>query len=105
MTKSKIQRVKRLNHGSAWVVSANMGYGHQRAVFPLKDIAEGGFITVGKNDGSSAKEQKSWRRLLNTYETISRARGIPIIGKSIFAMFDSLAHIPEFYPIRNLSRS
>jgi hypothetical protein len=105
MMKSKVQRARRLKRISAWVVSADMGYGHQRAVFPLKDIAEGGFITVGKNDGSNTKEQKSWKRLLNTYESISRARGIPFVGKLIFATFDTLAHIPDFYPIRNLSRS
>ncbi len=105
MVKSKKQRAKQPRHISAWVVSADMGYGHQRAVFPLKSISEEGLITVGKNDGSSTKEQKSWKRLLNTYETLSRARGIPLIGKPIFAMFDTMMHIPEFYPMRNLSRS
>jgi hypothetical protein len=105
MIKSRKQRAKRLKQISAWVVSADMGYGHQRAVFPLKDIAQEGLITIGKNDGSSAKEKKSWKRLLNTYESFSRSRGIPFIGRLIFAMFDALMHIPEFYPIRNLSRS
>lgn len=89
----------------AWVVSADMGYGHQRAVYPLKDIAEGGLITAGRNDHSSEKEKKQWSRLLNVYESFSRARGIPFIGKPIFAMLDSLMHIPSFYPIRNLSHS
>lgn len=89
----------------AWVVSADMGYGHQRAVFPLHSIAEEGLITVGKNDNSSQKEKKQWSRLLNVYETFSRARGIPLIGKPIFAMLDTLMHIPSFYPIRNLSHS
>jgi hypothetical protein len=89
----------------AWVVSADMGYGHQRAVFPLNAIAEEGLITVGKNDNSSEKEKKQWTRLLNVYESFSRARGIPLIGKPIFAMLDSLLHIPSFYPIRNLSHS
>jgi hypothetical protein len=105
MIKSKEPRAKRPGHGSAWVVSADMGYGHQRAVFPLKDIAEGGLITVGKNDGSDAKEQKSWKRILNAYESLSRTRGIPFIGKPIFSMFDTMMHIPEFYPMRNLSRT
>jgi len=105
MMKPKRQRAKRLKHISAWVVSADMGYGHQRAVFPLKDISKEGFITVGKNDGSNTKEQKSWKRLVNAYESFSRSRGIPLVGKPIFAMFDALMHIPEFYPIRNLSRS
>jgi hypothetical protein len=89
----------------AWVVSADMGYGHQRAVFPLKDIAEEGLITAGKNDNSTEKEKKQWLRLLNVYESFSRARGIPVIGKPLFAMLDALMHIPSFYPIRNLSRS
>jgi len=105
MMKTNKQRVRRLKHISAWVVSADMGYGHQRAVFPLKGIAKDGFITVGKNDGSTAKEQKSWKRLLNAYESFSRSRGIPFVGKPIFAMIDALMHIPKFYPIRNLSRS
>ncbi|MDP1676377.1 MAG: hypothetical protein Q8L88_05870 [Bacteroidota bacterium] len=82
-----------------------MGYGHQRAVYPLNSIAEEGLITVGKNDNSSEKEKKQWSRLLNVYETFSRARGIPLIGKPIFAMLDAVMHIPSFYPIRNLSHS
>jgi hypothetical protein len=103
--KSKKRPAKRLKTLSAWVVSADMGYGHQRAVFPLKEIAEGELITVGKNDGSTAKEKRSWKRLLEVYESFSRARGVPLVGKPIFAMFDTMMHIPEFYPIRNLSRS
>lgn len=89
----------------AWVVSADMGYGHQRAVFPLNSIAEEGSITVGKNDNSTQKEKKQWKRLLNVYESFSRARGIPFIGKPLFAMLDAVLHIPSFYPIRNLSHS
>ncbi|MEW5798882.1 MAG: hypothetical protein AB1728_07720 [Bacteroidota bacterium] len=93
------------SHLKAWVVSADMGYGHQRAVFPLNGIAERGLITAGRNDNSSDKEKKQWQRLLNVYESFSRARGIPVIGKPLFAMLDSLMHIPSFYPIRNLSHS
>jgi len=89
----------------AWVVSADMGYGHQRAVFPLRHIAEGGIIAVGRNDAASPAERRLWSRMLTAYEGLSRARGIPVIGKSIFTILDSLLHIPSFYPIRNLSRS
>jgi hypothetical protein len=103
--KAKTHTIKRAKNISAWVVSADMGYGHQRAVFPLEDISEAGLITAGKNDGSNAKEKKSWKRLVNLYESFSRAPGIPLVGKPIFAMFDTLMHIPKFYPIRNLSRS
>lgn len=55
--KPKKTRTKRSKNISAWVVSADMGYGHQRAVFPLEDISEEGLITAGRNDGSSAKEK------------------------------------------------
>ena len=75
--KSKKQPAKRLKSLFAWVVSADMGYGHQRAVFPLKEIAEGGLITVGKNDGSTEKEKKSWKRLLEVYESFSRVTKRP----------------------------
>jgi len=88
-----------------WIVSADMGYGHQRAVYPLRDIAEGGIITVGSSEAVSKAEQKLWKRLLNAYEFFSRAKGIPVIGPPFFSMLDSLMRIPSFYPMRNLSSS
>ncbi len=89
----------------AWVVSADMGYGHQRAVYPLKDIAEEGIINVGSSEAVSKNEQKLWKRLLNAYEFFSRAKGIPVIGPPLFSMLDALMHIPSFYPLRNLSNT
>jgi hypothetical protein len=90
-------------NNKAWVVSADMGYGHQRAVYPLKDIAEDGIITVGSSEAVSKSEQKLWKRLLNAYEFFSRAKGVPVIGPPVFSMLDSLMRIPSFYPMRNLS--
>lgn len=90
---------------NAWVVSADMGYGHQRAVYPLRDIAEEGIITVGSSEAISKAEQKLWKRLLNAYEFFSRAKGIPVIGPPVFSMLDSLMRIPSFYPMRNLSNT
>ena len=89
----------------AWVVSADMGYGHQRAVYPLEEIAEDGLITVGSSEAVSKAEQKLWKRLLNAYEFFSRAKGVPVIGTPFFGMLDSLMRIPSFYPLRNLSNT
>jgi hypothetical protein len=89
----------------AWVVSADMGYGHQRAVYPLRHIAEDGIITVGSSEAISKAEKKLWKRLLNAYEFFSRAKGIPVIGPPVFSMLDSLMRIPSFYPMRNLSNT
>jgi hypothetical protein len=88
----------------AWVVSADMGYGHLRAVHPFASIAEEGIIRVGENESASKAEKKLWSRVVRTYELFSRSRGIPVFGKPLFFMLDSFLRIPSFYPIRNLSR-
>ncbi len=89
----------------AWVITADMGYGHQRGVHPLQNIAQDGIITVGKNDSSNADEKKLWKQLLDGYEFFSRARSIPVVGKFLFGILDALLHIPSYYPIRDLSDS
>jgi len=82
-----------------------MGFGHKRAVYPLRDIAEGGIISVGENDAASATERKLWHRLLRMYESFSRAWSVPVVGRYIFGILDTFLRIPTFYPLRNLSRS
>jgi hypothetical protein len=90
---------------SAWVVGANMGYGHMRAVHPLRRVAHEGIIAVGKNDAADDTEKRLWARLLGAYEFFSRSRAIPVVGKPLFSLLDSLLHIPSPYPIRDLSHS
>ena len=51
----------------AWLTTANMGLGHQRAAYPLRDIAEGGIITLGKAENTSPSEQRLWERLRKSY--------------------------------------
>jgi hypothetical protein len=89
----------------AWVVGADMGYGHLRAVHALRHIACEEVLAVGKNDAADDAERKLWSRLLGVYEFFSRSRAVPFIGKSIFNILDALLHIPSYYPIRDLSRS
>jgi hypothetical protein len=91
--------------GRAWIVSADMGYGHLRAVHPFRDIAEEAILSVGTNGAATPSERKLWRRMLGAYELLSRTRSIPVVGKMLFALLDGMLHIPSFYPIRNLSRS
>ena len=50
-------------------------------------------------------EQRRWKRYLKLYEFLSRAKGLPIIGKPLFGMLDRMLHIPSAYPMRNLSHS
>lgn len=89
----------------AWIVSATMGYGHQRAVHPLKEIAAEKIITVGSGEGTSKSEEKLWKKVLGAYEFLSRAKGIPFIGRPIFSLLEAFLHIPSYYPMRNLSNA
>jgi hypothetical protein len=87
----------------AWVVTVDMGLGHQRATYPLRDLAQGGIITVGSSTASDPGEKKMWDRMRSTYEFLSRVRSVPLIGKPMFGMLDALQSIPQFYPVRDLS--
>ena len=89
----------------AWVVSADMGLGHQRATSPLSCIAEEGILTAGSETVSSPKEKKLWDKTRRAYEFLSRIRAVPIIGKPLFALLDELQRIAPFYPLRDLSHS
>ncbi|MDP2301033.1 MAG: hypothetical protein Q8N03_01250 [Ignavibacteria bacterium] len=88
-----------------WVVTADMGYGHQRAVYPFKHLAEDEIITLGKNDFSTKQEKKQWKNILNAYETFSRASDVPLIGRNLLSIMDFILQIPSFYPKRSLSRT
>jgi hypothetical protein len=87
----------------AWVVTADMGFGHQRAAHPLSYLAEGGILTAGSADVTAEDEVQFWHRLTWSYEVLSRAKSIPVIGGAVFGALDSFLRIPPFYPLRDLS--
>ena len=87
----------------AWVVTVDMGLGHQRATYPLMEYAEGGIIAVGGSQASDPAEKKQWDRLRGMYEFLSRVRSVPVVGKPLFGILDALQSIPSFYPIRDRS--
>ncbi len=89
----------------AWIITVDMGLGHQRAASPLLGFAEGGIITAGGSGYADEAERKLWTRLRNSYETLSRIRSVPIIGKPLFGLLDRLQNIPSFYPITPATRS
>ena len=89
----------------AWVVTVDMGYGHQRASYPLKDIACGGIIAANNYPGIPEKDEFIWENSRNFYEFVSRFKMVPIIGNKIFDFYDTIQAIPNFYPKRDLSKS
>ncbi len=88
----------------AWVISADMGYGHDRAAHGLEAVAYGSFITSNNYRGIPALDRKLWRETRELYETISRFKPIPIIGDFLFSSLDHFQEIPSFYPRRDLSK-
>ncbi len=90
----------------AWVVAVDMGYGHQRTAYPLRDIALGRAIINANNyDGVPKKDQRIWQTTRSFYEFISRFRRIPIIGLFLFLFLDRFQKIMGYYPKRDLSKS
>lgn len=91
--------------GKAWVISVDMGYGHQRAAYPLKDIAYKRILTANNDQIISEKERKMWNRSRNFYELISRVKEMPILGKILFYFFDKFLSISPLFPFRDLSKA
>ncbi|TVQ92057.1 MAG: hypothetical protein EA393_04095 [Bacteroidetes bacterium] len=96
-------------HGSVvlkvWLVTAKMGYGHLRAVYPLQELAYEGILSVGDNQNTPEHERRLWKKILGIYEFLSRAKGTPIIGKLLYNILDFFLRIPSFYPRRDLSKT
>jgi hypothetical protein len=89
----------------AWVIAADMGYGHQRTAYPLRDIAFGEKIINANNYGGIPKKDKNfWAESRALYEFISRFKAIPILGDFLFSFLDRFQKILSYYPKRDLSR-
>jgi len=98
-------------HKDAYIVTVDMGYGHQRALYPLKDIAacpvgwqQAGIITANNYGGIPTHDKRTWANNQKVYETISRMKKIPLIGQPIFDIMDYVQRIKPFYPKRDLSK-
>jgi hypothetical protein len=101
----KKETKKKEHSKKAWVVAADMGYGHQRTAYPLRDIAFGGkVINANSYEGIPEKDKKFWGQGRYFYELISRIKNIPVFGTIPFAIMDKLQRILTYYPKRDLSK-
>ena len=92
------------NNRKAWVVAANMGYGHQRAAYPLRGIARERIISANNESFIPEPEKKMWRQVRTLYEFVSRLSSAGRFGKFIFELYDRFQEISPFYPFRDLSK-
>ncbi|PIR71401.1 MAG: hypothetical protein COU43_02910 [Candidatus Nealsonbacteria bacterium CG10_big_fil_rev_8_21_14_0_10_37_25] len=89
----------------AWVISVNMGYGHQRTAYPLRNLApDGKVINANSYQGIPERDKKIWETTRNSYEFISRFQRFPLVGKTAFLIYDQFQKILTFYPKRDLSK-
>ncbi len=87
------------------LVAADMGYGHQRAAYPLMNLSDGKIITINDYEGILEWEKKYWFNSLRSYEEFSRFKKVPLLGNLVFAVMDAFQKIKPRYPYRNLSES
>ena len=86
------------------LIAADMGYGHQRAAYPLLDIAVGQkIITINNYQGIADWEKKYWKSSNKTYNKISRLKKLPLVGGAVFSIMDAFQKVQPFYPKRDLS--
>lgn len=98
----------------AYVVAVDMGYGHQRAAFPLLGIAatpaawnfkEPAIISANDYPTIPSSDRLRWNLTRKVYEGISRFQGFPFFGRRAFHLMSLLQRIEPFYPRSDLSRS
>lgn len=87
------------------LIVADMGYGHQRAAYPLLGLSGGESITINNYEGIPDWEKKYWINNLASYEKISRFKKVPILGSFVFGIMDYFQKVPALYPKRDLSKT
>lgn len=88
----------------AWVIAVDMGYGHQRAAYPFRDIACERIITANSDKIVTPEEKRIWEKLQAFYEGVSRFSRVPVIGPPLWRAYDRFQAISPHYPFKDLSK-
>jgi hypothetical protein len=91
------------NQKKIHLVAADMGYGHQRAIYPLIRSSLEGPINLNDYLEIENWEKKYWLNSKKAYEKISYFKKVPLLGDWIFKAMDYFQRIEKFYPNRDLS--
>lgn len=96
-------RTPRTADPRAWVVTADMGLGHQRAAHPLSHLSHGGILVAGSPATTDPDEARFWHQITWSYEVLSRTKALPVAGRFLYGTLERILRIPPFYPLRDLS--
>ena len=92
------------NEPKALIISVNMGYGHQRTAYALRNLAiDGKIINANDYAGIPLKDKHIWESIRGFYEFVSDFKRIPFFGNVAFSLVDYFQRILSFYPKRDLS--
>jgi len=86
-----------------YIISVDMGYGHQRAADNLSHIFNQPVIVANNYSGIPARDKKMWEEMVWGYNLISRFKQVPILGSMAFSIFDHFRGIAKFEPGVDLS--
>ena len=88
----------------AYIIAVDMGYGHQRAAFPLRELSVGKkVINANTYAGITKSDRDIWQQSREMYEFFSRFKKVPLIlpisSGSMFAFHQrSQSHYQYFHP-------
>jgi len=89
----------------AYVIAVDMGYGHQRAAFSLRDLSiNKNIINANTYAGIPKTDKAIWQQSRQMYEFFSRFKNVPFVGEVAWDIFDHFQKIESFYPKRDLSK-
>ncbi|MBU1039157.1 hypothetical protein KKC17_02965 [Patescibacteria group bacterium] len=88
----------------SYIIAVDMGYGHERAAYALKDLSYGPLQIANNYKGIPREERNRWKNQREGYEAVSRLKALPVVGDLIFEVMDQFQEIDPFYPRRDLSK-
>ena len=86
------------------LISVNMGYGHQRAAYPLLCYS-GRVLNIFGEDEDVKTNRFFWRLSQCSYNFLTRAERIPLFGRLFFRLLEGVEKIEPYYPVRDQSGS
>lgn len=87
-----------------WVLTADMGYGHQRATHPFDTLAQHRVINMNSDTFTPSVEKKFWKIALSVYEFLSGAQKFPIIGGPLYRLLNLVLKIPGTEQKKNFEK-
>jgi hypothetical protein len=85
------------------LAAIDMGYGHLRAAHALGRALDLPVRAADEPALAGPAERKLWARVRSSYEFVSRASQVPVLGRPFDFVLGALTSIPGLYPLRDQS--